>query len=85
MIQNFSEQQKEIAICGEKASENGTKINQNYFPNAIIAGSKNVSKLPFLENRFVENETLLYLCQNRTCQKPTDNLEEILIELKLQS
>ncbi|NMH23908.1 thioredoxin domain-containing protein [Flavobacterium solisilvae] len=85
LLLNFSEQQKEIAICGEKTIEFGLKINQHYFPNAIIAGGKNVSKLPFLENRFVENETLLYLCQNRTCQKPTDNLEEILIELKLQS
>lgn len=83
LLLNFSEQQKEIAICGEKAIEFGLKINQHYFPNAIIAGGKNVSKLPFLENRFVENETLLYLCQNRTCQKPTDNLEEILIELKI--
>lgn len=85
LLLNFSEQQKEIAICGEKAIEFGTKINQYYFPNAIIAGSKNVSKLPFLENRFVENETLLYLCQNRTCQKPTNNLEEIIFELKMQS
>jgi uncharacterized protein YyaL (SSP411 family) len=85
LLLNFSEQQKEIAICGEKAIEFGTKINQYYFPNAIIAGSKNVSKLPFLKNRFVENETLLYLCQNRTCQKPTNNLEEIIFELKMQS
>lgn len=85
LLPNFSEQQKEIAICGEKTIEFGAKINQYYFPNTIIAGSKKVSKLPFLENRFVENETLLYLCQNRTCQKPTDNLEEILIELKMQS
>ena len=85
LLLNFSEQQKEIAICGEKANEFGTKINHNYFPNTIIAGSKKGSKLPFLENRFVENETLLYLCQNRACQKPTNNLEEILIELKMQS
>lgn len=85
LLLDFSEQQKEIALCGEKAIEFGTKINQNYFPNTIIAGSKLTSNLPFLKNRFVENETFLYLCQNRTCQKPTNNLEEILIELKIQS
>ncbi len=85
LLLGFSEQQKEIALCGEKAIEFGTKINQNYFPNIIIAGSKLTSNLPFLKNRFVENETFLYLCQNRTCQKPTNNLEEILIELKIQS
>jgi uncharacterized protein YyaL (SSP411 family) len=85
LLLNFSEQQKEIAICGEKAIEFGTKINQNYFPNTIIAGSKTASKLPFLENRHSKNETLFYLCQNRSCQKPTDNLEETLNNLKIKS
>lgn len=82
LLLNFSEEQKEIAVCGKKAIEFGTKINQHYFPNIIVAGSSKESSIPFLQNRFVENETLLYLCQNRTCQKPTDNLEEILIDLK---
>ncbi len=82
LLLNFSEDQKEIAICGEKAIEFATKINQHYFPNILVAGSKTESLLPFLTNRFMKNETLLYLCQNRACQKPTDNLEEIILDLK---
>lgn len=82
LLLNFSEEQKEIAICGEKAIEFATKINQHYFPNILVAGSKTESLLPFLTNRFMKNETLLYLCQNRACQKPTDNLEEIILDLK---
>src|SRR5690606_37849920 len=85
LLLNFSEQQKEIAVCGEKANEFGAIINQNYLPNTIIAGSKTNSKLPFLENRFSENETLFYICQNRSCQKPTNNLEETLSNLKIKS
>ncbi|HOD10880.1 MAG TPA: hypothetical protein PKH91_09055, partial [Flavobacterium sp.] len=64
------------------AIEFATKINQLYFPNILVAGSKTESLLPFLTNRFMKNETLLYLCQNRACQKPTDNLEEIILDLK---
>lgn len=85
LLLNFSEQQKEIAICGEKASEFGTKINQHYFPNTIISGSVKESSLPFLQNRFQESETLFYVCQNKTCQKPINNLEETLNNLKIKA
>ena len=84
VLLHFSEQNKELAICGENALEILQKINQNYYPNCIIAGSEKPSKLPFLQNRYEENKTLLYLCQNKTCQKPTADLGEIFKELKIQ-
>ena len=83
VLLQFSEQNKELAICGKQSKIYLEKINQNYFPNCIIAGSENESKIPFLKNRFIENQSLFYLCQNKTCQKPTDNLEEIISQLKI--
>ena len=77
----FSEQNKELAICGNKALEHLQKINQNYLPNIVIAGSSTSSKLPFLENRYSEKETLFYLCQNKTCDIPSANYEEIIKEI----
>jgi uncharacterized protein YyaL (SSP411 family) len=74
---HFSEQNKELAVCGSKALDYLEQINKCYLPNIIIAGSSTVSKLPFLENRFSEKEALFYLCQNRSCQKPTADFEEI--------
>ena len=84
VLLHFSEQNKELAICGENALEILQKINQNYYPNCIIAGSEKPSKLPFLQNRYEENKTLIYLCQNKSCQKPTADLGEIFKELKIQ-
>ena len=78
VLLHFSEQNRELAICGEKALANLKKLNQNYLPNIIIAGSSNVSALPFLENRFSEGETLFYLCHNKSCNLPTLNFEEII-------
>ena len=83
VLLHFSEQNKELAICGNNALDYLEKINQRYLPNIIIAGSSSVSKLPFLENRFSDNETLFYLCQNKTCQKPTTSFEEITKEIGL--
>lgn len=77
----FSEQNKELAICGNKALEHLQKINQNYLPNIVIAGSSTSSRLPFLENRYSEKETLFYLCQNKTCDIPSTNYEEIIKEI----
>ena len=83
VLLHFSEQNKELAISGNNALDYLEKINQNYLPNIIIAGSSTVSTLPFLENRFSDNETLFYLCENKTCQKPTVDFEEITKEIGL--
>jgi uncharacterized protein YyaL (SSP411 family) len=80
---NYSKQNKELAICGNEAISFIKKINQSYNPNIVLAGTQNLSSLPFLQDRFSENETLFYLCQNRTCQIPTNDFQEIIKELSL--
>ncbi|MFN3969210.1 thioredoxin domain-containing protein [Flavobacterium sp.] len=85
VLLNYSEQNKELAICGEKAFDYLGQINQQYLPNIIISGSKTDSKLPFLENRFEENQTLFYLCQNKTCDIPTADFQQIINKITLNS
>lgn len=83
ILLHFSEQNKELAICGKDALYYLEKINQSYLPNILVAGSLKDSKLPFLENRFSDKETLFYVCQNKSCQKPSADFEEISQEIKL--
>ncbi len=78
---NYSDQNKELAICGEKALAYSKVINKQYLPNLILAGSEKSSTLPFLENRFKEGETLFYVCQNKTCISPSADFEEVLQNL----
>jgi len=78
---NLSEQNRELAITGKAAIDYVQQINNGYYPNVIIAGSEKRSSLPFLQTRFEENKTLLYLCQNKTCLLPTENLSEIKKQL----
>jgi len=75
---NYSDQNKELAICGEKALAYSKAINKQYLPNLILAGSEKITTLPFLENRFKEGETLFYVCQNKTCLTPSADFEEVL-------
>jgi uncharacterized protein len=73
---------KELAICGENAIDNVFKINSEYLPQVIVAGSIKETSLPFLENRFVANENLFYVCQNKTCKLPQNILTEVLKDLQ---
>ncbi|MBC7847373.1 MAG: thioredoxin domain-containing protein [Flavobacterium sp.] len=78
---NYSEQNKELAICGETALDFLSKINSLYLPNVVLAGTEKVSNLPFLKDRFVADQTLFYLCQNKTCQIPSNDFQKIVSDL----
>jgi uncharacterized protein YyaL (SSP411 family) len=75
---NYSDQNKELAICGDLALEYCNRINGLYLPNVVLAGTSKVSNLPFLKDRFVADQNLFYLCQNKTCLIPTTDFQEII-------
>ena len=79
---NFGEQNKELAICGQDALKYNSILNEMYLPHIILAGSETESNLPFLKDRYKNKETLFYVCQNKTCDVPKNNFEEVSKELK---
>ena len=72
----------EIAILGEKAKEKLRNLNALYLPNKLIAGSNKNSTMHLLKERFVANETLIYVCKNNTCQLPVKTTEEAMNLIK---
>jgi uncharacterized protein YyaL (SSP411 family) len=74
-------QGKELAVCGEDAVTELTKINREYHPNIIVAGSSKDSMLPFLSHRFVPSKTLFYLCENKSCLAPETTYDAIHTKL----
>jgi uncharacterized protein YyaL (SSP411 family) len=78
---NFTEQNKELAICGTNAKELSKIINKMYIPNVLLAGTDKPSNLAFLKDRFEIDKTLFYVCQNRSCQIPTNDLEKVVSDL----
>ena len=82
LLLHFSETQNELAICSEKALDYLKQINSWYSPNLIVAGTDKASELPFLANRFIENQTLFYWCQNKACDLPTADFQEIITKIR---
>jgi len=68
----------EVAIVGKDVNEKRAAFDKYSLPNVIFAGSPHASSLPLLENRYVKDKTLIYVCENSTCKSPVENVEEAL-------
>ncbi len=69
---------KELAIIGENALHKLKEINKLYLPNVLITGSTKPSSLSLLKDRFIEGITMFYVCENKSCSLPTENMTDIL-------
>jgi uncharacterized protein YyaL (SSP411 family) len=68
----------EVAIVGNHVDEKRKELNLHYLPNKIFAGSRQESSLPLLMNRYSEGRTLIYVCENKTCQQPVSEVKNAL-------
>jgi uncharacterized protein YyaL (SSP411 family) len=68
----------EVAIIGERALEFLSEIQKNYFPNVIFCAGTTENELPLLKKRSVSGKTLIYICQNNSCQLPVETVAEAI-------
>jgi uncharacterized protein YyaL (SSP411 family) len=66
----------EVAIVGDDANKTALDFNKLYAPNKITLGSTKQSSLPLLQNKFINGETIIYVCEDKVCQLPTSNIIE---------
>jgi uncharacterized protein YyaL (SSP411 family) len=72
----------EIAITGDNALEKRKEFYQTFTPNKIIIGSIKKSNLPLLQEKQTNRKTMIYVCYNKTCQKPVETVDEALKQMK---
>jgi len=72
----------EIALVGRDFLKFRKEVDSRYYPNKILTGTSSESQLPLLENRVVKSdETLIFVCYNKTCQLPVKTVEEVFLQL----
>ena len=59
----------EVAILGDESVELGLQMQKSYLPTSVFAGGIS-ENLPVLENRFVSDQTVVYVCQDKVCNLP---------------
>jgi hypothetical protein len=67
----------EVAIVGEKATEKSQAIQRNFLPDSVFLGGTN-ENLPLLKNKLVKNKTLIYVCHNKSCSNPVEEVDDAL-------
>jgi uncharacterized protein YyaL (SSP411 family) len=72
----------EVCIVGNHVNEILLKLYNHYLPNTIFVVSASASELDILKQRFVEGKTLIYICKNKACQKPTEDIKEAFEQLE---
>ncbi|MBS1505659.1 MAG: thioredoxin domain-containing protein [Bacteroidetes bacterium] len=72
----------EVVIVGEKADAFRREIHQHYLPFALTLGAKEKSSLPLFEGREAKDDkTMIYVCRNKTCQLPVDNVNPAIQQI----
>jgi len=66
----------EVVIVGKDASKLMTEMNKSYIANSILVGSTVKSDLALFKDRYVEDGTFIYVCQDNTCKLPVNTVED---------
>jgi len=62
--------QLEVVVLGPEADAVRQNLQASYLPPVHWMGGQSEGELPLLQNKRVEGQTTIYLCQNRVCQLP---------------
>lgn len=68
----------EVAITGDNAYGKNLQMQQNYLPTTMFMGGTE-ENLPLLENKVVEGETTIFVCQQKSCKIPVTEVEKALL------
>lgn len=79
LLQQMVHGLKEIAIVGNNFAHILIDVNKLYIPNKIILSSADNNPLfPLLQDRMVKDKTLLYVCENYSCQQPVESVNDFM-------
>jgi hypothetical protein len=71
----------EVAVMGGDALNKSKALQQHYFPTALFMGGDK-ENLPLLENKLAAGRTMIYVCRNKVCKLPVEDVEEALAQLE---
>ena len=72
----------EVAIVGNNWKEKIRDFHKHYLPNTIYTGGVQEGTLALLQNKAVEGKTMIYVCENKTCQLPVEEVAAALKQIK---
>ena len=71
----------EVAIIGPEAGTSRNELMKSYLPTVVISGGAE-ENLPLLENKKVSGKTMIYVCRNKVCKFPVEEVSGAIRQLK---
>ena len=71
----------EIAVVGEDAIAKARDLQASQLPNTLIVASTTNSDLALFKDRYFEDETYIFVCQNNTCKLPVTTVADAIEQL----
>lgn len=70
----------EVAIMGVEYGRLTKLLQKNYLPGSLFLGGMD-ENLPLLENKKIDGSTIIYVCRNKTCNLPVDDVSKALEQI----
>lgn len=77
LMGNLSYGSYEVAITGDGFMAKNLAMQKSYLPMSLFMGGDK-ENLPLLENKLLEGEATIFVCQERVCQLPLTKVEDAL-------
>ena len=79
----MQEPQVEVAIVGEEAVKRHLELHRHFAPNKLVLGSAHpTDELPLLKGKGEAGKTLVYVCEDKSCQRPVERVQEVVETLR---
>lgn len=79
LMLNYSYPYHEIALTGKNAKKLLAEMLQKYIPNAVFAATESSeTDLDLFNDRWKENENLIYVCTDHSCQQPVPEVKNAI-------
>ncbi len=72
----------EVAIVGPEAAQKRDALLPHYLPNAMLLGGETEGTLELLKDKLQDGATYIYVCQNKVCKLPVQELAKALELMK---
>lgn len=78
---NLAFRQFEVGIIGDNCESEKESIIKIFLPNITLFGGRGEGTLEILKDRYVHKKTLFYVCENRVCQLPVEDIPQAVKQI----
>lgn len=78
LLLNVTQPYYEIAVVGNNAKKMTEELQSKHLPNTLVVGSEKESNDALFKDRYFEDNTYIFVCQDSSCKLPVETVVEAL-------